>query len=354
MICGAPTPATTRVVQIEPGPTPTLTASAPASTSAARRRAGGDVAADDLDPVADLGLELGRPCRAPAGCARARCRRPARRRPRRPASSPAPRRRRRRRRRRRPAAGRRCPWWPAGCCSVLTKSLTVISPVSRPWPSTIGSFSILCRRSRPSAASAVTPSCAVISGALVITSATGWSWSTSKRMSRLVMMPTSDAGVVDDGQPGDPEPRAHRVDLGQRVVRAAGDRVGDHAGLRPLHGLDLAGLLGDRQVAVQHAHAAGAGHRDRHPRLGDGVHRRADQRHPQPDLLGELTGGVGGRPGTTSEAAGSSRTSSKVSPSIATLCGSSPPVGTGSSGKPPTRGYDETSGRAAFKTGQAR
>src|ERR1700744_4990940 len=34
VICGAPTPATTRVVQIEPGPTPTLTASAPASSSA--------------------------------------------------------------------------------------------------------------------------------------------------------------------------------------------------------------------------------------------------------------------------------------------------------------------------------
>ena len=32
--CGTPTPATTRVVQIEPGPTPTLTASTPASTSA--------------------------------------------------------------------------------------------------------------------------------------------------------------------------------------------------------------------------------------------------------------------------------------------------------------------------------
>ena len=32
--CGTPTPATTRVVQIEPGPTPTLTPSAPASTSA--------------------------------------------------------------------------------------------------------------------------------------------------------------------------------------------------------------------------------------------------------------------------------------------------------------------------------
>ena len=40
--------------------------------------------------------------------------------------------------------------------------------------------------------------------------------------------------------------------------------------------------------------------------------------------------------GTTSEAAGNSRTSSKVSPSIATLCGLSPPVGTGSSASPPS------------------
>ena len=33
-ICGTPTPATMRVVQIEPGPMPTFTASAPASTNA--------------------------------------------------------------------------------------------------------------------------------------------------------------------------------------------------------------------------------------------------------------------------------------------------------------------------------
>ena len=32
--CGTPTPATTRVVQIDPGPTPTFTASAPALISA--------------------------------------------------------------------------------------------------------------------------------------------------------------------------------------------------------------------------------------------------------------------------------------------------------------------------------
>ena len=34
VICGTPTPATIRVVQIEPGPMPTLTPSAPASTKA--------------------------------------------------------------------------------------------------------------------------------------------------------------------------------------------------------------------------------------------------------------------------------------------------------------------------------
>ena len=46
--CGTPTPATTRVVQIEPGPTPTLTASAPASISASVAVAGGDVAGHHL------------------------------------------------------------------------------------------------------------------------------------------------------------------------------------------------------------------------------------------------------------------------------------------------------------------
>ena len=67
VICGTPTPATTRVVQIDPGPTPTFTASAPALTSAARlaRR---DVARDELDVV--LGLRSARtasstPCEWP-------------------------------------------------------------------------------------------------------------------------------------------------------------------------------------------------------------------------------------------------------------------------------------------------
>ena len=51
MICGTPTPATMRVVQIEPGPMPTLTrvgAVVGQRLRAVRRR---DVAADDLRPA---------------------------------------------------------------------------------------------------------------------------------------------------------------------------------------------------------------------------------------------------------------------------------------------------------------
>ncbi len=48
VICGTPTPATMRVVQIEPGPMPTLTASAPCFDQRQGGRCGGDVAADDV------------------------------------------------------------------------------------------------------------------------------------------------------------------------------------------------------------------------------------------------------------------------------------------------------------------
>ena len=48
VICGTPMPATTRVVQMEPGPMPTLTQSAPASISAFGGGGGGDVAGDEL------------------------------------------------------------------------------------------------------------------------------------------------------------------------------------------------------------------------------------------------------------------------------------------------------------------
>ncbi len=109
-----------------------------------------------------------------------------------------------------------------GNCSVLTKSFTVIRPVSLPWPSTIGSFSILLRRNKPSAASAVTPACAVISGALVITSATGLLMSTSNRMSRLVMIPTSEPSASTTGRP-EIRNRAHIASTSARVL--SGEQV---------------------------------------------------------------------------------------------------------------------------------
>ena len=48
VICGTPMPATTRVVQMEPGPMPTLTQSAPAWMSASVARGGGNVARNEL------------------------------------------------------------------------------------------------------------------------------------------------------------------------------------------------------------------------------------------------------------------------------------------------------------------
>ncbi len=47
VICGMPAPEMTRVVQIEPAPTPTLIASAPASISASRALGGHHIAGDD-------------------------------------------------------------------------------------------------------------------------------------------------------------------------------------------------------------------------------------------------------------------------------------------------------------------
>ena len=58
MTCGTPTPATTRVVQIEPGPDADLDRVGAGVDQRLRAGAGGDVAADDVDPV-DVVLEPG-------------------------------------------------------------------------------------------------------------------------------------------------------------------------------------------------------------------------------------------------------------------------------------------------------
>ena len=88
-----------------------------------------------------------------------------------------------------------------GYCSLLVKSFTVIRPRSRPCSSTSGSFSTLCRRSSASASSLLTPTGAVISGILVITSRTLALSSVTNRMSRLVTMPTSVPSPSTTGTP---------------------------------------------------------------------------------------------------------------------------------------------------------
>src|SRR5699024_991648 len=95
-----------------------------------------------------------------------------------------------------------------------------------------------------------------------------------------------------DREPGDAELPAQGVEVLERRLGADGDGIGDAPGLGALDQVHLVGLVLDREVAVEDADAAVAGHRDRHPRLGDGVHRRARERDPQGDLPREATRGV--------------------------------------------------------------
>ncbi len=91
-----------------------------------------------------------------------------------------------------------------GYFSDLSKSLTVMRPESRPCASTSGSFSILCCAKIAIAESGSTPTGAVISGAFVMTSRTrvvDFSNGETKRMSRLVMMPTSSPSPSTTGRP---------------------------------------------------------------------------------------------------------------------------------------------------------
>jgi len=98
--------------------------------------------------------------------------------------------------------------------------------------------------------------------------------------------------AVGHRNPGDAVAGAQRVDVREGVLRRARHRVGNHPCLGALDHLHLRGLLLGCQVAVQHSHPALAGHRDGHPRLGDRVHGRGDQRHPQRDVARQPGRGV--------------------------------------------------------------
>ena len=162
-------PATTRVVQIEPGPTPTLMPSTPASISAwAPSRVATlppITSTPTLDLIFDIQLRalLLWPCEVsttrkstPASAsawARSSASGLA------PTAAPT---------RSRPSASLAA----FGYFSALTKSLTVIRPLRTPASSTSGSFSILWRRSSSMASTPEMPTLPVTSGIGVMTSRT--------------------------------------------------------------------------------------------------------------------------------------------------------------------------------------
>ena len=197
-ICGTPTPATMRVVQIEPGPTPTLMPSAPASTSA---WAPSRVAT--LPPTMSISvLRLSRRTisitawewpwavsttrkSTPASikaCARFSASSPT------PIAAPTT---------RRPLAS----FVAQGYLSALTKSLMVNRPCNRPCSSTRGSFSTFFVESNASAASGSISTVPVTSGMGVMTSRTLRLRSSSKRISRFVTMPSKTPLSSTTGTP---------------------------------------------------------------------------------------------------------------------------------------------------------
>ena len=72
-----------------------------------------------------------------------------------------------------------------------------------------------------------------------------------------------------------------------------GDRVGDHPGFGPFNLLDKRRLGFDGEVAVDDPQPAFARERDRHARLGHGVHRGRDDRDVERDVAGEPRAHIG-------------------------------------------------------------
>ena len=204
MTWGTPTPATMRVVQIEPGPTPTFTASTPASMSAC---APSRVAT--LPPMTSMWANVASvfsrvtmsmtPCDCPFAVSTTITSTPASRRasarshasPKKPIAAPT----------------RSRPWSSfvaRGYFSLLSKSLIVMSPASLPASSMSGSFSTRCCANRAMTSFAPMPARPVTSPSVVITSRTlvvCRSKPDTKRMSRFVMMPTSVPASSITGRP---------------------------------------------------------------------------------------------------------------------------------------------------------
>ena len=80
----------------------------------------------------------------------------------------------------------------------------------------------------------------------------------------------------------------HFKRVAYHLVRANGDRIHNHAALRAFHFVNLAGLIGDGQIAMDNADAALLRHGDGHARLGHSIHGRGKQRSVQRNIASQL------------------------------------------------------------------
>src|SRR6266545_3676199 len=229
LICGTPTPVTTRVVQIEPGPTPTFTASTPRSTSA----------------------------RAPAAVATL----------------------------------------PPTSCASGNASRTHATVLSTPSECPCAESTTITSHPASSSARArqrlgVAPHGRGDAQAAV-----------------LVLVGVGILAALEDVLDGDETlenpVRVHHGELldavlgedllglvergadGRRDQAVLRHRVADHPRLAALHAVHLRDLAVDRHVLVDHADPPLARDRNRHLRLGDGVHRRRHERDVERDAAGE-------------------------------------------------------------------
>ena len=101
-----------------------------------------------------------------------------------------------------------------------------------------------------------------------------------------------DAVLIHNWKAGHAKLTADSVDFGDRVTGGGRHGVRDHPRFTALDLVDLRRLVLDGQVAVNDADSTLAGHSNRHPRLGDGVHCAGYNRRPQRDAFCQATRGV--------------------------------------------------------------
>ncbi len=170
-------------------------------------------------------------------------------------------------------------------------SLTVISPVSRPSASTIGSFSILCRCRIASASRSVVPDGRGDQTLCRHHVRDGQGLVAHEPEVAVRQDPDEPAVLAGDRHARDPVAGHQLERVPNERVRRQRDGLDDHPRLRALDLVDLGHLLCDREVAVHDADAALPRECDRHRRFGHGVHRSGDDRDLQRDPAREARRG---------------------------------------------------------------